>query len=628
MIDPNPGERTRLVVFKLVLMATFVILCGFPYLRWLEHPSLFHDDFLRVESLRNSTLQEALFRPFNEHMAPLFETVSYLAWLAAGRRITALPTAFMAASFLAFGATTGMLWALIRRETGSKAAALVAVALFTLSSVSAETVLWYSASSFQWAAAATLASWYCAASAADDRSPRARPWWLAGALAASFAAPAFSAIGMLAAPLAMLRLLASEDGRCLSARLVRSAFPALGLALYLSICAAFRYRDVLTGSLARNFDLGAALGATARAPAWVLLPGLIGLPEQSSTIPGSIAVLATVLVVIGSLAASAKGRRPLLLGGIATILGGYFLAFATRAHSGEIWVVKISRYQLFPQLGLICMIAGSLGGFFRGLDVRPSRRWLIASLIAAVLACSHERGMRLAAEGEYRCPGQDRLFSAAVRLEEISRQRNITFEQLSHALDPVVTRWSPHPWPFHPILFLLHRDPSITPSIEDPKVRDAIISALDSEEREVIFGGMEATRYRRPISPGDLERAPTVARWIAGFRNSDLGDGRFQVEGWAGYLDFEVDPTADDASALSLPGLESDVPVEVCWAGISGPWEPARNVRWKSDPDASGMNWAVPINALPHWRRGTVRRLRIAIVKRGRMVVGSPIFLR
>ena len=156
MTDP---DRPRWPAPLLIgLGASFVLLCAWPYLGWIEHPSLYHDDFMRAESLRNSSLGEALFRPFNEHMAPLFETVSYLSWLAGGRRVAALPSAFLVASFVAFGATVGMLGALIRRETGSRTSALVAVALFTLSSVSAETVLWYSASSFQWAAAASLAA--------------------------------------------------------------------------------------------------------------------------------------------------------------------------------------------------------------------------------------------------------------------------------------------------------------------------------------------------------------------------------------------------------------------------------------------------------------------------------------
>ena len=93
----------------------FAATCGLPYLLWWAHPSLFDDDFLRVGGLRRSTLGESLFRPFNEHMAPLFETVTWLAWVGAGRRVSSTPLAFQVSSYLAFGATVALLAAWVGR---------------------------------------------------------------------------------------------------------------------------------------------------------------------------------------------------------------------------------------------------------------------------------------------------------------------------------------------------------------------------------------------------------------------------------------------------------------------------------------------------------------------------------
>jgi hypothetical protein len=628
--DPDtlsPHRRSGRAALMIGLGATFVILCGYPYLQWLEHPSLYHDDFMRASSLRNSTLGEALFRPFNEHMAPLFETVSYLAWRGAGRQLQGLSTAFMVASFVAFGATVGMLGALIRRETGSRTSALVAVALFCLSSVSAETVLWYSASSFQWAAAATLAAWYCAASATDANSPWARRLWLFAAAVTSLAAPAFSAIGILAAPLAGLRLLAAGGRTIPSARdLVRAAIPASGLAFYLLICASFRYREVLTESLSKNLDLGAALWAAVRAPAWALFPSLVGLPEQTTNIPGMLAAVATCLVMLGSICWCLKSRLwPLLLGGIALIVGGYLLTYAARAQPGDFWIVKVTRYHLFPQIGLICLVVAIFGGLLRKFDRGPSKGLLAATLFAAFLLPLQARGMRLAAEGPYRHPDQPRLLSAADRLEQLGKVEAITFDQFFRELDPVQPRWAPHPWPFNPIMFLLARGPGSESRMADSGVRNVTIGALSMEEREVIFGGMEATKYRRPVANSESRE---LAWLVATCRISRMGGERYDVRAASAYLEYQVDPEVDEASALALPGFKCEWPVEVWWAGASERWSPDRSVRWKPDPNPSSVAWAVPIDAFPHWRRGSVRRLRIVPCGPGPLAVGAPRFIR
>lgn len=196
---------------RLILSATvLVLLCGIPYLRWMAYPSLFDDDFLRVGSLRRTSLVEALFRPFNEHMAPLFEIVTWLAWQGSGRSLINVPLAFMVASMLAFGVTVGLIGTMITHELRSRSAGLLAVVVFTLSAVSAETVLWFSASSFQWAASASISGWLAAARAVESPTRWGRRGWLAASGLAAFLAPGFSAIGVLAGPLGTLRILSAE----------------------------------------------------------------------------------------------------------------------------------------------------------------------------------------------------------------------------------------------------------------------------------------------------------------------------------------------------------------------------------------------------------------------------------
>ncbi len=188
------------------------------------------------------------------------------------------------------------------------------------------------------------------------------------------------------------------------------------------------------------------------------------------------------------------------------IVAGYLLTYAARAQSGNILILKISRYHLFPQIGLICLIVATLGGFSRRqFDARPDRGLLAGDAASRPSwRSSQYPGMQAAAEGPFRFPDQPRLLSAATRLEEVARRGASRSTRPSPALDPIRTRWSPQPWPFNPLLnSCFRRGPSEAPKMADSSVRDAIIASLSPGEREVIFGGMEASRYRRPIPPSE-----------------------------------------------------------------------------------------------------------------------------
>src|SRR4051794_27093614 len=124
-----PAYRT---VLRGVLPALVVMLCLLPHAPRLREPSLVGDDIMRVEDLQTHTLPALWFRPFNEHMAPIFETVSWVAWRCAGRRLAAAPWTFTAASFVPFVLCLGALGSLVRRAFGSDVAAGLAVVLFTM----------------------------------------------------------------------------------------------------------------------------------------------------------------------------------------------------------------------------------------------------------------------------------------------------------------------------------------------------------------------------------------------------------------------------------------------------------------------------------------------------------------
>jgi hypothetical protein len=623
--DSKP--RSRMVMILLAGMA-YAVLCGWPYYRWLAHPSLFGDDFLRVGSLRRSTLGEALFRPFNEHMAPLFETVSWLAWQGAGRRVMAVPMAFMAASFVAFGLTAGLLGVLIRRELRSTTIALVGVAVFCLSAVSAETVLWFSASSFQWAAWATLAGWLCSAMACESPSSRRRAGWLAGSMVSAMGAPAFSAIGLLAGPMASVRTLASINPPVsLARRVAWSIVPLLGTGLYLIVCEQFHYRDLLSSSVRRNFSPGAALWAAGRAPMGVLVPSLVGLPAVVQVLPGTLLAAAGALGLLVALGWAWRSRdRPLILGGLALIAGGYLSAFATRAHPGDFWIFEVRRYHLFPEIGLVWLVAVASAPRLRRFDRNLGSSLFIAAGVAAALAIPQYPRMQAASEPAFRCPEQSRALASTVRLEALCEREGITLLQAMRVLEPIQAPWFPIPWPFNPLLNLFSDGPTVA-RLPDSLARQRLIESLSIEDREALFGGMEATRYRLPARSWSGTRPAIEARVVAGPGVSPTGRGSYRIEGWPALVEFEVGPEADRARALCLPGLGASRPLEIWWADVEGDWSTYRRVRWTPDPDRSAEDWGVPLDLLPHWNRGHVRRLRLILREAGPVELESPRFL-
>ncbi len=621
-IEKMTDSRPRLG--RAAALAAFALICSVPYARWMAQPCLFDDDFLRVGSLRRSGLAESLFRPFNEHMAPLFEVVSWLAWQASGRDIRAIPAAFGASSMIAFGLTVGLLAALIRRELQSGTAALAAVALFCLSSVSAETVLWFSASSFQWAASATLAAWLAAAIGSGTSTGRRGLPWLAASGLAALAAPAFSAIGLLAGPLATLRVFSAVDGpRSMARRLGLSVLPSLGTAAYVLICQHFRYGDLVSASVHRNFSPGAALWATLRAPSAVQAPALVGLPDLAGRLPAVFLAGSTVVGLVVSLIWAVRSRhRPQIVGGVALIVGGYASAYATRARPGDLWIFEIQRYHLFPQIGLVFLIVAAIAPRLRRIDANPG----LGICLVAVLAALHYPGMEAVAEKGFRFPEQPQVLAATARLESACEREGITEAQLMVALEPIRTRWFPHPAPFNPLINLLPVGPATARLAED-RVRPTLLAAMSPADREALFGGMEATRQRIPASHLAGSRPPVVARAVTNPRVRPVEVGRYRVEGWPGVIEFEVGRDADEARALCLPGPGVARRLEVWWAGEGEGWSPGRSVRWSPDPGHPGTDWGVPLDRLPHWRRGEVRRLRLICRDPGPIELAAPRFL-
>jgi hypothetical protein len=614
----------------ILLCATlFLIVCIGPHLRRLRRPSLYTDDVVRVARLQAIPLGRLMFLPFNEHMAPVFELVSWVTWRLAGRRLADAPLAFTLASYVPFLLSLGLLGRLVRRETGSATTARVALAAFSCSWLHVETIYWFSASSFMWALLWTLAAWLGVASAVEGTS---RGGWWAAMLGAALA-PACSAIGLLAGPLAALHVLASGRSKDWRGRALGLA-PLAGTGLYLAVCILVRHHAYVLHGIEHKADPASGLLATARASIEVLVPGLFGLPHLGQRWSDDLilGLFGTGFGISLLWARRSRANRPLVLGGLALIVGGYWLTFSARPGAGPL----VQRYHLFPHVGLVLWLACLLRPGLARLEGRPLVSPATTLGLALLILAPHVREIHRRGAW-YRYPDQGKTLAALDHLGEICRARRITRAQAIAALDPIWRAWFPFEAEVFNVLEMLPTWVE-SPGLPDPLVRPTLLAALTPAERGLLCGGMDATRHVRPAADLGTTGPIMAGRLVRSLRVQARAD-RLVSLGWPSYLEYEMprvasEPTGGpsipegragaEARALCVPGGARGETVEVWWAGDDLRWPEVRRARWRIDPTRLGQDCVVPLDQLPHWRTTEARRIRIVFRSPGPINVGTP----
>ncbi len=615
-----------------VLTACFLAICIAPHVARLSQPSLYSDDVFRVAELRTEPISRLLARPFNEHVAPLFDIVSWSAWRFAGQRLTAAPAAFTIASIVPFWICLVVLGTLVWRESASLATALTAVAVFNLSAVHIETAWWYSASSFTWALLATLLAWLCTLGAVDgDRSgarKRANACRIGSGLFA-MAAPAFSAIGLLAGPVVALRSILSFTRSDRARATATIVMPVAGTLIYLALATFLRFHTVLAESVGRNGDICGGILGTVRAPIDVLIAGLFGLPNADSWLGPRLDLVIGAIFLVGILASSVRCRiQPLSLCGLALIVGGYALTLSVRNAFGAHWLLEVQRYHLFPQLGFVLVLAALARPILSRFDTGPGRSLLAATVIAGAILGVQYRPMKLRARALV-FPDQMATLQAIERLEIRCRDRGVTRAQVLSALDPVRRKWFPHEG--SSVLCLL-ASPVESPRLDNKLVRSSLLSELALSEREALCGGLDASTYTPVAGESALSEIVTEGR-IAAFAGFELRrPGAWKLTERAGYLEFEMNQAGQGgpsavARELSIPIVGAGARLELWWTGAGSEWSECRSLRLEHEADATNP-CAVALDRLPHWSPLTPERIRIVVRSPSPVTVLSPRYLR
>jgi len=602
--------------------------CLLPHAARLVHPSLFSDDVVRIADLQTKPLTALLFRPFNEHVAPVFELVSWTTWFLAGRLLSNAAVAFTAASIIPFLLCMPALGELVRRESRSVTTGLCATAVFCLSAVHSEAVWWYSASSFAWALLGVVVTWLCILRAlAIDRAPgRDAGWWIATVLAAA-AAPACSAIGLLAGPLGSLRAVQVSGLQGLRRLVV--LIPLTGTLLYLMIAGGSRYGLMLSSSVQRSSNSGEGLLCCLRAPADVLAPGLIGLGNADRWLAGGTDLVLSTLMLVGCLSWPRRSPcRPMVLGGLAAVLGGYGMTYGVRNVFGTHWLMEVQRYHLFPQFGFVLIMASVARPWLKRFDARPRSRLVVASAFAVLLLLTN-RPLLSARLRAYRFPDQAGTLRALDRMDQVCRDHGILREQALLALGPVQPRWFPH----DANALMMLADSVKIPSLSGDQARSALMTALSVSEREALCGGMDASALLQPSGPAQGADTMAGCRLVGEWGFSSLGPGRWQAERGPAYLEFRLDDPANRSALgparwLCVPGSESAEKIEVWWTGRGGFWSEARSVQWRPLPEGAPKEQSVPLGRLPHWSAAHLTHIRVLVRSDHPITLETPRLLR
>jgi hypothetical protein len=616
------------------LLFTFVAF--WPAWRRIARPTLLGDDITRIVHLVRLSFIDHLLQPFSNHIAPLFQLVSWLTWQIVGHDLRWAPLGFCVASVLPWGLVLVLLAYWLVRETGSRTASLAAVALVAQSPLVLETVYWYSASSFVWAALGILVAVIGAGAIA--RRPR---WSLVLIGIGSMLGPAGTTIGILAAPLAILRAV-FEPRSSQRARLTAILAAVAGLWAYMRFSSLGNVGPLRSPAWWNKPSIEplAGLCYALTVPGRVLWPSIAGVPASwtSSPLPtwlcwtaGAFALGAFALLLVWP---RPSWDRRLVLAGGAMIYLGYILVYPARVclvrmgywTEAQLLYQYGGRYHLLPLLGAAAMIAAVLSAWplIRRCDKRRGLPAVIGTFVGLVsLAMQHDE----AAGWEWMLyqPDQKATMNVLHRVGGLAREEDIPRSQLVRIFDPCFRSWNgsvlhEHPDTFHLMELAAAAPDSVEHPLPDAVARRQILAHFTQYECTLLGAGA-CVSFNPPRLSADTKTV-AVARRVKMHDADEIDRGRYHGENGDSYIEFEFDP-APQACFLYLPGLEADQDVLILRSDEEGRWRGGLQVRWlrSSRCDAPAV---VDIERLIHWPHTPISRIRVQFTRPGAIVLAEP----
>jgi hypothetical protein len=489
--------------------------------------------------------------------------------------------------------------------------------MFALSSLTAECTFWFSSSSFTWALSWTLIA-LLSTCPGDGGSVWIRRM---GLFVGGLLAPASSAIGLLAGPLAGGRLAARKGDR------FAALIPVSGTLTFLVIAASFRYDRVLGSGIRNPVDRLGGLILALEAPMARLAPGALAGIDLDRILPGAVILALSLSAFAAAAVLMIRNRRAgLAVVAFGLILGGYFLTYPFRNSHGDRWLFAVGRFHLFPQVGLILLFALASRRWLSRLDGSWPRTLAVLNGVAAVLLVVHSG--RFGREfATYHHPEQRETLAALVRVGDLCNDLGVSRDRCLAALDPVWSYWFQQDYNG---LWLVPRFGD-GPARTDEETRQLLLGGLSDAERRALWGGMDVSASARPLGEG--ARTVTVGHLAVGDHARPLLPAReiplYKMTGWPAALEYRMDEYsgADGPRYLAFRTGPLRMPVEILWRCAGEGWSRARSVRFRTDPAQGTQEWAVPLDLLPHWPKARVDGLRIQFVA-SPIAFGDPRLLR
>jgi hypothetical protein len=614
----------------------FVALALYPVVRRILHPAIANDDVIRLVNILERPLHKLIFWPCNEHVAILFNLISWITWQLIGHDLRLAPLGYSIASVIPWILVLVLFGFLMYRESGSRTAALIAVVIVAQSPLVLETVWWYSASSFTWAVTAIMLA-LLGASGIGRRFGRAL--LLVGL--GSALGPASTSLGLLAMPLAMLRGFLDQKASW-RARFLVAGVALGGVLAYLGACrlGGIQLPRTIRANNAQMADPLAGAGYAFTVPGRLLVPSALGVPAHwcVTALPAWLG-WGTGTLVLMSLATLVFWRRVryntrLVLVGTAMIYLAYGLTYISRAglvRQGrwteyQLIYLMGSRYHVLPLLGVAAVLGAVLASWrsIRWCDVRPGLPALAGSVVGLMMLALQQS--EISAHWTFLITQSDQQATMAAldHVGRVARAEGITRSQLVRIVAPALRSWNDAvrtdcPAAF-PLMKLVEAPKQSGRPRTDDEARAILLAGLTYQERIALGAGACASVNSAP--PGADLRVLSTARLVQLNRIRETNPGRYRSDEGPAFVRYEFDPTTG-GEFLELPGLAADQDLIVYWCDSNSRWLPGLNLRWFPSPRRDAQALVDMRNLIHAWGQ-PITQIAIQLTRPGEIALGAP----